>query len=360
MKVLFVCTTGGSGRRQLGGAERILTEIIPAHARTNVDVVAATSDDEVASSLRAAGVPWVELSATSRVDLNYVRDLRRLVNEVKPDVVCAHLLSAAMHSRAALSTERHRTPLVVTLHNSLWQYRDAAASLKQKAAIQSNITLDLALRRLRPHATVAVSEFEADELRTRGHVRNNIHLIPNPLPTTWPSPTLAPVPEPGRRLVVGYMGRLEQEKGVDLLSEVASCLPDAQFKIAGAGSMPIAARPNLELVGRVNAADFLRQIDCLVVPSRVESFGLSALEALSLGVPVVHSGAGGLAEVTRHADGTLALRADLAPASIASAIRQATGAVAPDRRQAIAKWYAQEYAFDRCVERWQNLYRSLL
>ncbi|MEK8107828.1 glycosyltransferase [Micromonospora sp. M12] len=31
-------------------------------------------------------------------------------------------------------------------------------------------------------------------------------------------------------------------------------------------------------------------MDCLVVPSRVESFGLSALEALSLGVPVVHTG----------------------------------------------------------------------
>ncbi|MGW4462991.1 glycosyltransferase family 4 protein [Micromonospora sp. NPDC004704] len=358
MKVLFVCTTGGSGRRQLGGAERILTEIIPAHARSGVEVVAATSDDEVGSELRAAGVPWVELSATSRIDLNYVRELRRLVHEVKPDVVCAHLLSAAMHARAALSTER-RTPLVVTLHNSLWQYRDAASSLKQKAAIQSNITLDLAMRRLRPHATVAVSEFEADELRNRGHVSKNIHLIPNPLPVAWPAPTPAAEPVVGRRPVVGFMGRLELEKGVDLLSEVASHLPEADFKVAGAGSVPVAGQPNLELVGRVNAADFLRGIDCLVVPSRVESFGLSALEALSLGVPVVHSGAGGLAEVTRHATGTLALRADLTPAAIAGAIREATAGTPPERREAVAKWYAEEYAFERCVQRWQDLYRSL-
>jgi glycosyltransferase involved in cell wall biosynthesis len=360
MKVLFVCTTGGSGRRQLGGAERILTEIIPAHARSGLDVVAATTDDEVGHELRAAGVPWVGLSATSRIDLNYVRDLRRLVHEVKPDVVCAHLLSAAMHSRAALSTDR-RTPLVVTLHNSLWQYRDMALSLKRKAAIQSNITLDLAMRRLRPHATVAVSEFEADELRNRGHVTKNIHLIPNPLPVTWPAPTFAPEPAAtGRRPVIGYMGRLEEEKGVDLLSEVAANLPEADFKIAGAGSVPIAPQPNLELVGRVNAADFLRGIDCLVVPSRVESFGLSALEALSLGVPVVHTGAGGLAEVTRHATGTLAFRADLTPAALAAAIREATVGTPPDRRQTIAKWYAEEYAFERCVQRWQTLYRSLL
>ncbi|MEU7614345.1 glycosyltransferase family 4 protein [Micromonospora sp. NPDC049204] len=359
MKVLFVCTTGGSGRRQLGGAERILTEIIPAHARTGLDVIAATSDDEVGHALREAGVPWVGLSATSRIDLAYAREIRRLVDEVQPDVVCAHLLSAAMHSRAALSMGRRRIPLVVTLHNSLWQYRDTAGSFQQKALIQSNITLDLAMRRARPHATVAVSEFEASELRDRGGVKN-IHLIPNPLPVTWPSPKPAHLPEPGRRPVVGYLGRLEKEKGADLLPEIASLLPEVDFKVAGAGSMAIDPRPNLDLVGRVTAADFLQEIDCLVVPSRVESFGLSALEALSLGVPVVHTGAGGLAEVTRHATGTLAFQADLAPAALAAAIRDAVGHRAIDEGQRVAEWYAQEYAFDRCVERWQSLYRSLL
>ncbi|MGK5442030.1 glycosyltransferase family 4 protein [Micromonospora sp. URMC 105] len=359
MKVLFVCTTGGSGRRQLGGAERILTEIIPAHARTGVEVVAATSDDEVGGALREAGVPWVGLSAAGRIDLSYVRQIRRLVREVRPDVVCAHLLSAAMHARAALSTERPRTPLVVTLHNSLWQYRDAAASLQQKAVVQSNITLDLAMRRLRPHATVAVSEFEAAELRERGRVED-VHLIPNPLPATWPDPQPARAPRSDRRPVVGYLGRLEKEKGADLLPEVASCLPDVDFVVAGAGSLPIAARPNLQLVGRVAAAEFLQRIDCLLVPSRVESFGLSALEALSLGVPVVHTGAGGLAEVTRHATGTLAFRADLTATALAGAVREAVRPVgSTDDRQRVAQWYAREYAFDRCVARWQSLYRSL-
>ncbi|MGK5738662.1 glycosyltransferase family 4 protein [Micromonospora sp. URMC 103] len=360
MKVLFVCTTGGSGRRQLGGAERILTELIPAHARTGVDVLAATSDDEVGRALREAGVPWIPLSAASRIDLTYAREIRRLVREVKPDVVCAHLLSAAMHSRAALSVERQRTPLVVSLHNSLWQYRDTAESLPQKATVQANITLDLAMRRLRPHATVAVSEFEAAELRDRGRVKN-VHLIPNPLPATWPDPKPAGTPTPGRRPVVGYLGRLEKEKGADLLAEIAAHLPEADFRVAGAGALPIAARPNLELVGRVDAADFLQRIDCLLVPSRVESFGLSALEALSLGVPVVHTGAGGLAEVTRHADGALAFRSDPTPTALAAAIREALGrADSTDERQRVAEWYAEEYAFDRCVARWQNLYRSLL
>lgn len=356
---MFVCTTGGSGRRQFGGAERILTEIVPAHAKNNVEVVACTPDDEVARSLREAGVPWIKLSASSRIDLSYVRGIRHAVDSVKPDVVCAHLLSAAMHARTALSLERHRTPLVVTLHNSLWQYRDTAASWKRKAAVQSNISLDLTLRRLRPHATVAVSQFEADELRVRGRVKN-VHLIPNPLPATWPIQDRTQARKPCGTLRIGYLGRLEPEKGADFLAGIASSLPEAELKVAGAGSLPIAARPNLELVGHVDAAGFLRQIDCLVVPSRVEAFGLSALEALSLGVPVVHSGVGGLAEVTRPAEGILAFRADLTPASMASAILRATHAASTDARLALADWYAEEYAFERCVERWHDLYRSLI
>lgn len=358
MRVMFVCTTGGSGRRQLGGAERILTQIVPAHARNNVDVVACTSDDEVGRSLRASGVPWINLSASSRLDFAYVRGIRRAFHEVKPDVVCAHLLSAAMHTRAALSADLHRTPLVVALHNSLWQYRDTAASLGQKASVQLNITLDLALRRLRPHATVAVSQFEADELRRRGHIKN-LRLIPNPLPATWPAPAIHRTPGRAHRLRIGYLGRLEPEKGADLLSEIAAHLPDADFGIAGEGSIHITPGPNLELVGRVNAADFLSQIDCLVVPSRVEAFGLSALEALSLGVPVVHSGAGGLAEVTAPADGVLAFRSELTPTAIATAIRRATTGTF-ERRGDIAAWYSAEYAFNRCVQRWHELYWSLL
>ncbi len=41
--------------------------------------------------------------------------------------------------------------------------------------------------------------------------------------------------------------------------------------------------------------------DVFLLPSELESFGLSALEAMARGVPVVGSDAGGLPEVVRHA-----------------------------------------------------------
>ncbi|WP_433215055.1 glycosyltransferase family 4 protein [Dactylosporangium sp. CS-047395] len=354
-----MCTTGGSGRRQFGGAEHFLVDMLPALVASGVDIVACTPDDATGAALREAGVPWRELGARSRIDLQYVRDLRQVIGELRPDVVCAHLLSAAMHCRAALRSGGDPTPLVVTLHSSLWQTRGAAPTLKAKARVQANITLDLIMRRVRPHTTVAVSEYEAGELRDRGKVKD-IRVIPNPLPPAWPAPQPAPERAPGEPPVLGYLGRLEPEKGAGLLGDVARALPDARLLVGGSGSVAVPPLPNVELLGQVDAAKFLPTLDCLLVPSSVEAFGKSAQEALSLGVPVVHSGVGGLAEVTHRAAGVLAFVAEPRPDAIAAAVRTALAATPPSaERLAIAHWYQHEHAFTRAVHRWTDLYRSV-
>src|SRR5262249_31275087 len=154
-----------------------------------------------------------------------------------------------------------------------------APSAKQRAAVQANIMLDLTMRRIRPHTSVAVSEYEAAELRERAGAVD-VRVIANSLPAGWPAartPDASPQPRP----TVGYMGRLEREKGADLLGDIARAMPEVDFRIAGAGTIPVPELANVRLLGHVSAAEFLAGVDCLMVPSRVESFGRSALEALS-------------------------------------------------------------------------------
>lgn len=65
------------------------------------------------------------------------------------------------------------------------------------------------------------------------------------------------------------------------------------------------ARLGLQSIARIvghrpNVESLLRRCSVFLLPSRSESFGLAALEALACGVPVVASNVGGLPEVIRH------------------------------------------------------------
>ena len=123
-----------------------------------------------------------------------------------------------------------------------------------------------------------------------------------------------------------FVGRLELRKGVDvLLSAIPAVLqeaPQARLTLVGedvAGEAPwrdsflqrhrgapwlkrvrfAGALPRQDLLARYAACDLV------VVPSRYESFGLTALEAMIFGKPCVASDAGGLGEVV--ADGETGL-----------------------------------------------------
>jgi N-acetyl-alpha-D-glucosaminyl L-malate synthase BshA len=59
----------------------------------------------------------------------------------------------------------------------------------------------------------------------------------------------------------------------------------------------------VRFLGRHDSVEDLTKIaDVFLLPSELESFGLSALEAMACGVPVVGSDAGGLPEVVKHTE----------------------------------------------------------
>lgn len=114
-----------------------------------------------------------------------------------------------------------------------------------------------------------------------------------------------------RGLTVGFLGRLEAQKGAIYLVRAAASVvrrnPAIRFLIAGSGRL----QPKLErLAAQLNVAQsieflgwtedtvgFMRRIDVLAMPSLWEAFGLSAAEAMALEKPVVASRVDGLPEV---------------------------------------------------------------
>lgn len=119
----------------------------------------------------------------------------------------------------------------------------------------------------------------------------------------------------GARCIVGFVGRLEEEKGARLFCDVARVLFEAgapvQFEIFGGGSQRPALEAEFRPYVRFNGVEFdkdiiFKQMNLLVVTSRIENAPYVVLEAKARGIPVVSARIGGIPELVESGvDGVL-------------------------------------------------------
>lgn len=146
---------------------------------------------------------------------------------------------------------------------------------------------------------------------------------------------------------------------------------DAQLTLVGDGPDQPAARQRAVELGVAQRVLFLGErsalpellvpADLFLLTSTEESFGLSALEALSCGIPVVATDVGGVPEVVRHGEtGLLAGRDDLE--GFAACVRQLL--FDPERRQAMGRAAREDimrrFGRDDVVSQYEDLYRRVL
>ncbi len=117
--------------------------------------------------------------------------------------------------------------------------------------------------------------------------------------------------------VVTFLGRITQQKGpsyfVEAAHKVLTKFPDVHFVMAGSGDMlpkMVKLVATLRMSAHFHFTGFLtnskvNQIwsmsDVYVMPSVSEPFGITPLEAMMAGVPVIISNQSGVAEVVQHA-----------------------------------------------------------
>jgi glycosyltransferase involved in cell wall biosynthesis len=106
-------------------------------------------------------------------------------------------------------------------------------------------------------------------------------------------------------LTIGWLGRFSPEKRPEWFIELAKVFnKDARFKMAGTGALLASIQessfnmPSLEVLGFVNdTKSFLEGINLLVISSEMEGISLSAMEAISSGIPIISTDVGGMSDL---------------------------------------------------------------
>jgi glycosyltransferase involved in cell wall biosynthesis len=358
MKVLHVITGLG-----VGGAELQLRSILQ-HTRHTCDVVTLYNPGPVAEMIRADGTAVTDLGMTRNTQLPALLRLRQLIRRGRYDVVHTHLYRSQIYGRPAAWLAG--APVVLSTEHSIGE-----THLERRRMTRGVRGLYLATEFL-SDGTIAVSPAVRDRLLAWGVRDSRVTVIPNGVDlqrVAFDESARARVRAgfglPEQAYVIGVLGRLDPNKQFGMVIEAAAPLlgPGTRLLIVGHG----AERAHLEQVARHHGvagevifagerhdvAAMLSAMDLFVASSRQETFGLSVLEALANGAPVLYTTCPAL-------DGLDAGRASQVPSSVPG-LRAALAAErrAGQRPRTAEPAVEKEYSIEAVTARIDDLYERL-
>jgi glycosyltransferase involved in cell wall biosynthesis len=237
---------------------------------------------------------------------------------------------------------------------------------------------------------VAVSAVIEEELRAQGVAPGAIERIPNGIDVQRFSP-VDPAEKQALRDRFGipraaataiYTGRLVSYKGLPLLlrvwKEIQLRHPNARLLLVGSGGLDLdncedelrryvdsnGLQESVRFAGAVeNVHEYLQASDVFVFPTEQEAFGISVVEAMACGLPVISTAVGGLADILAEGENGLrvavgshdellsALDSLLSNPSLSDTLRR-------KGRRAAEEQYALQVVLDRSVELFEFELRS--
>ncbi len=234
-----------------------------------------------------------------------------VVKYEKLDVLHVHYAiphaSAAYMAKKILEDEGIYIPVVTTLHGTDITLVGKDDSFKPVITFAINHST----------AVTAVSESLKRDTYQYFDIKKDISVVPNfialaPECDQWRVSARAEFVSPNEKMLVHISNFRPVKRIMDVLyifQKVSAQLP-AKLVMVGDGPERHKAEQWTRENGMVDCIDFVGNVkepqeilagaDLFVLPSESESFGLSALEAMALGVPVISSNMGGLPEVNKE------------------------------------------------------------
>ncbi len=275
------------------GAENVVCQIIHMlRENVNMEMVYCSPDGPVRQALADRGVLFVPIHKLS------VAAVKKVIQEVKPDIVHAHDMKASFVAAVAVG----RIPLISHIHNNNFDsqkptlkanlYRFAAAKAKHIFWVsQSSMTGYYFHKGLEKKSTVLYNVIDGKQLRQK-----------------------AAQAECQAAYDIIYIGRLTYPKNpqrlIKVLKEVVKQQPNLKAAVIGIGDLEAevqrlvaeeSLQDNVHCLGFMsNPYGILKNSKVMLMTSRWEGTPMCALEAMALGVPIVSTPTDGLCELVEN------------------------------------------------------------
>ena len=297
MKILQMISSGG-----MYGAEAVILNLSrtlnegPHRSLLGVFSNSSNPNLQLHENAKKEGIDSYLIPCDGQIDRKAITSIRELAQRTGADVVHAHGYKADIYAFFALRASG--VSLVSTCHN--WIDNDRKTSFYG--------ILDRLI--LRGYArVVAVSEDVRQRLLKSGVKANKVRMIRNGIDLRpFDRASAAVRHELGwdAYQIVGLVGRLSVEKGVDIFLQAAACVlahcPDTRFVVAGDGPGraeldtlidKLGIRDHVRMLGRCNDMPTLfASLDIMVSASRREGLPIAILEGMASRLPLIATAVG--------------------------------------------------------------------
>ncbi len=351
-----------AGTHLYGGPLQVLLLVHGLQERGVENILVVPRGSEVEAEARARALPVRSLPLAGEADLAFPFRFRRLLKEIRPDLVHLHSRRGA-DTLGALTTKVARVPTVLSRRVD---NPEPGWSVGAKYRLYDGV--------------ITISRAIREVLVEQGVPPEKVHTVHSALD---PAPFRGPrdqdrlrsglgVPGPGP--LVGMAAQFIERKGHRVLLEAIPRIlekhPAARFLLFGRGPLreeiltevqAKAMEEHVLLPGfRADLPTLLPSLDLLVHPATREGLGIILLQASAAGVPIVASRAGGIPEAVVHG-----LNGLLVPPADASALAQGASALLsdPDRAREMGgagrRRVEEEFSVERMVTGNLDVYRKL-
>ena len=312
MKVMHLLESG-----RYSGAENVVCQIISMFQNDpNMEMVYCSRDGEVRKALEERRIRFVALDEFTPAEI------KKVIKNEKPDIVHAHDMRAGFY--AALSCGK--TKLISHIHNNNFDSRGVSskslayyyAALKAKHIFwvsQSSFDGYVFHKSLRRKSSVLYNVIDIDALYIKMEQDTNTYDYD-----------------------VVYVGRLTYPKNperlIDVMEQIVVKHPETKIAIIGTGDLEQNVRKlvlekhlenNITMLGfNSNPLKIMRDAKVMLMTSRWEGTPMCALEAMSLGLPIVSTPADGLCDlIDNGVNGILSESNDVLAEAVCQVVRSA-------------------------------------